>query len=413
MPLTRLARARFAAIVVAALVATGVTAAAGQSGPAPPQLAELVTQTFRAAYNLDQDEAIALGRRAVQLAPEEPSAHRALAGVLWVNILFRRGAVTIDNYLGSVTKSLQMLPKTPPELDAEFKRELGLAISLAEARLARNPRDVQARFEAGNAYALQASYTATVEGSLVAAFRTARKAYDAQEQVLEREPQRGRAGVVVGTYRYMIAGMSLPTRLLAYVAGFGGGKEKGISLVESASRDPESHADATVALLLIYTREGRHNDALKVIRGLVAEFPRNRLLVLEEGAVALRAGRAGEAEATLSRGIGAFETDPRPKMPGERALWLYKRGAARVLLNRPAEAQADLAVALQSNPIEWVRGRLNLELGKLADLGGRRPEAVAFYRLAETIAKAGNDPLGANEAGRLLKRPFTLAGRTP
>ena len=150
-----------------------------------------------------------------------------------------------------------------------------------------------------------------------------------------------------------------------------------------------------------------------MIRGLVAEFPRNRLLVLEEGAVALRAGRAGEAEATLSRGISALDSDPRPKMPGERALWLDKRGAARVLLNRPADAQADLAVALQSSPIEWVRGRLNLELGKLADLGGRRPEAVAFYRLAETIAKAGNDPLGANEAGRLLKRPFTLASRTP
>jgi tetratricopeptide (TPR) repeat protein len=413
MPLTRLARARFAAGAVVAVVAMGMTGAEAQTGTAPPQLADLVSQTFRAAYNLDQDEAIALGRRAVQLAPEEPSAHRALAAVLWVNILFRRGAVTIDNYLGSVTKSLQMLPRTPPELDAEFKRELGLAISLAESRLARNPRDLQARFEAGNAYALQASYTASVEGSLVAAFRTARKAYDAQEQVLEREPQRTRAGVVVGTYRYMIAGMSLPSRLLAYMAGFGGGKEKGISLVESASRDPESHADATIALLLIYTREGRHTDALKLIRALAAEFPRNRLLVLEEGAVALRAGRPAEAEATLSRGLAAFDADPRPKMPGERALWLYKRGAARVLLNRPAEAQADLAVALQNNPIEWVRGRLNLELGKLADLGGRRPEALAFYRLAETTAKTSNDPLGAAEAGRLLKRPFTAGSRTP
>ena len=106
-----------------------------------------------------------------------------------------------------------------------------------------------------------------------------------------------------------------------------------------------------------------------------------RLHGLAFAAAALALGQsawAGEAEATLSRGISALDSDPRPKMPGERALWLYKRGAARVLLNRPADAQADLAVTLQSSPIEWVRGRLNLELGKLADLGGRRPEAVAF-----------------------------------
>jgi hypothetical protein len=38
-----------------------------------------------------------------------------------------------------------------------FKKELGRAIDLAEARVQRDPRSLQARFDVGTAYALQAS----------------------------------------------------------------------------------------------------------------------------------------------------------------------------------------------------------------------------------------------------------------
>ena len=45
--------------------------------------------------------------------------------------------------------------------------------------------------------------------------------------MLELEPQRKDAGLIVGTYRYIVAALSLPLRLVAYMAGFGGGKEQG------------------------------------------------------------------------------------------------------------------------------------------------------------------------------------------
>jgi hypothetical protein len=58
-----------------------------------------------AAYNLDHDEALALARRAVALDPDNPKVHRGLAAILWLHILFNRGAVTIDHYMGSISKS--------------------------------------------------------------------------------------------------------------------------------------------------------------------------------------------------------------------------------------------------------------------------------------------------------------------
>ena len=45
---------------------------------------------------------VALARRAVAMAPDEPAAHRALAAMLWLHMLFRRGTVTVDHYLGGV-----------------------------------------------------------------------------------------------------------------------------------------------------------------------------------------------------------------------------------------------------------------------------------------------------------------------
>src|SRR5207247_4303615 len=107
---------------------------------------------------------------------------------------------------------------------------------------------------------------------------------------------------------------------MAYVVGFGGGKDRGISLVEAASRAVDTHVDAKVALLLIYKREGRHLDALRMAHELEAEFPRNRLFTLEAGSSATQGGRALEGEQTLTRGLAFFDKDDRPKIPGERGI---------------------------------------------------------------------------------------------
>lgn len=402
--------------LVAALIATaGPGSAAPQSSlpaaGAQSPVAHLIDQAYTAAYSLDHDQAIALARQAVAQGPDDPDAHRAVASIVWLNILFRRGAVTIDHYLGGVTKSLGSLPKPPPELVDEFHRELETSIRLSEAKLEKSPRDIEARYGLGSAYGLEASYEAAVEGSTFAAFRSAKKAYDAAETVLASDPHKFEAAIIVGTYRYVVATLGLPSRWMAYVAGFGGGKEKGIALIETALNNHDSHVDAATALVLIYSREGRYEDVLRLLRELETEFPRNRLFVLERGATAIRAGRADEAETVLTAGLAQLEQDTRPKIPGEHALWLYKRGAARNLLHRSTDAQSDLRAALDLQPVEWVRGRIHLELGKSEDLQGRRPEAVAEYRQARTIAETINDPIGLAEAGRLERRPFGRDGK--
>ena len=384
------------------------TDAAAQTPSISPAVEATIQDAYEFAYNLDHEEALATARKAAAAAPNESRAHRVLAAVLYIGILFERGTVTLDHFLGGVTKVAMGAPPPPPAADAEFKRELARAIELAEARLKVKPTDVDARFDAGSAYALQASYNASIEGSMTSAFRAAKRAYDAQETVLENDPKRASAGVVVGTYRYVVSGLAVPTRMFAYMMGFGGGKETGISLLQAAAQQREARLEARTALLMIFTREARYADALRVARELEADFPRNRLFTLEVGSSALRADQFAEAEAALSRGLSALDKDPRRKLAGERAIWLYKRGASRVRMNHLADARVDLDTALTHSPPTWVRGRILMELGKIADLGGKRADAIATYKQARVAAASVEDILGVAAIDQWLRRPYTL-----
>ena len=375
----------------------------------PSSLDAELQRAFTATYNLDYTTGFAVARQAVSHSPDESRAHRALATIIWLEILFQRGAVTIDHYLGGITKSQLALGKPPADLDAEFKREIGQAIALAQARRRRDSRDLQALEDLGAAQGVQASYTASVEGSIVAAFSSAKGAFDAAETLLDRNPRNMTAATLVGTYRYAVATLSLPSRMFAYLAGFGGDKAKAIGLLETASRfGASTHIEASTALALIYSREGRHLDAFRLLGELAKEHPQNRLMVLEHGSAGIRAGKFAEAETILTAGIAALEHDTRRRIPGERALWLYKRALARINQNKPVLAAADIQLGFQSSPVDWVKGRLHLNNGKVADLAGRRADALAQYRLARDIARATSDPPGTAEATRLLQRPFTV-----
>jgi hypothetical protein len=376
--------------------------------PARAQTAqEIRTEAFKLAYNLDHDAAEARLTEALKLAPDESASHRAVASITWLNLLFRRGAITVDHYLGGMTKPRIDVQRPPAEIDARFKRHVERAIELGRMRTRNAPQSADAHYDLGASLGLQASYTASVEGKLMAGFRAARGAFDAHERVLELDPKRHDAGLIVGTYRYLVASLSLPMRWMAYIAGFGGGKERGISMIEQAAAYPgESRTEARFALLLIYNRERRYDDALRVIRELQEAFPRNRLLKLEYGGTALRAGRAEEADRVLSEGIASLAGDSRPRAGGEIPMWHYKRGAARVALGRLEAAEQDLRIAGAAGAPQWIEGRGRVELGKIADLRGNREAARAQYRRAASLCESDRDPLCAREARRFLDRAF-------
>ena len=380
---------------------------AATSASANERSAALRARAFQLAYDLDYSEATREMEAAVAADPNDAAAERGLAVIPWLLISFSRGTVTVDDYMGSISRPNVAMRQPPAELSARFTRHIARSLALAEGELKRRPRDPEALYQLGATIGLQASYVATVEGRVLGAFQAARRAYDAHEQVLELAPARRDAGLVVGTYRYIVSAMSLPVRMMAYVAGFGGDKERGLQLIEAAAASrSEASADAKFALVLLYNREARYGDALRVLAELQKAYPRNRILWLEGGATALRAGRAADAERLLAAGRKMLASDTRPRMFGEEALWLQKHGAALVALGRREEAEPALRRALTLESRKWVTGRVHAELGKLADLRGDRTTARQHFQQAVSLSEQDNDAIGAAAARRWIGNPY-------
>jgi tetratricopeptide (TPR) repeat protein len=393
--------------LVGLAVVTAATLVSGAGG-GNERSAELLRAGHRAAYNLDHDKALAEFRRAAEADPGDPAAYRAIAGITWLNLLFTRGALSSDEFLSSLPESNSAAPPPPPDVAAAFRENSDRSIELAEAQIRRQPRDAGAHFNLGAARGLLAAYTVTVEGSLFGAVRLARGAFKAMEQVLVLDPSRKDASFFTGSYRYAVANLSSVKRWMAYLAGFSGGRDVAIRMLEESAAYPSDvQSDARVLLVLVYNKERRYDDALRMLEGLRRDFPGNRLLWLESGAGEMRAGRTARALEFLDAGIGLFERDTRRKAFGEAALWHAKRGAVHVALGNRAKAEADLEKALAAEARGWVHGRCHLELGKLADLSGNRTAAAAEYRLAMALCNRDRDPIGSAEARRYLDRPFS------
>lgn len=380
-----------------------------QTGAArTPHMAEAAALRARGqllGYNLDRDAALASFREAIAADPADPAAYRLTAATLWIGELFQQGAVSAEDYLGQARSDVY---RTPPaaQLETAFRENLERALTLAEQRC-RTSGSADAHFQLGAAYGYQATYAATIEGSLFGTLRAARRAYAEHARVLELDPGRKDAGLIVGMYRYAVSSLSLPSRVVARMAGFAGGHDRGLRMVEEAAAYPSDvQTNARFTLIVIYNREARFDDALRVIAELQREYPRNRLLWLEAGSTALRAGRPAMARESLEHGLAMLADDPRPRAFGELARWRYHYGAALVALNDATAARRALDAALEDPSRPWVQGRIHAEIGKLADRAGNRVQARAEYRHAIRLCSGDDDDVCVKTARDLVKRGY-------
>ena len=186
---------------------------------------DMLQRGYDLAFNLDHDEAVETLMHAVREHPNHPAVHRGIAAVTWLRILFLRGSILVDNY--SVGPSSEV--KEPPrELVELFKTHVERSIELAEAAVKRSPEDDDAHYELGASVALAASFSASIEGNSMGALREAKRAYSAHQKVLELDPRRKDANLILGMYRYLVSTLPRAYRIVAYLVGFDGGKEAAV-----------------------------------------------------------------------------------------------------------------------------------------------------------------------------------------
>lgn len=362
----------------------------------------LTREGYRHAYELRFDESFAVLADASRADPSDPAPPRAIAAVTWMEILFAQGVATYAAFQGSSSADVVTRPPAPRHLAARFAASISQALDLAERRAATTPDDLDAQYELGATWGLQALYRGTVEGRAMAAFMDGRRAVGTMMRITRRDPARAEAALIPGIYRYAVSTLPWHKRMIATVAGMPGDREGGIrSLERAASPSAETSTDAALLLMTIYNREGRHADAMRHLHHLVSRYPGNRLLRLNLAMTALDAGDAAVA-VTLAGNLPAPSDFGCPPVEGERALWSYVRGAARAAQG-DLRAEADLQQAVQHDSRDWIRARAHVQRAKLAFRAGDGGRGKAELDAAFHFGRRANDDTAVAAAERLRK----------
>lgn len=375
----------------------------GVPSAGPPPQDGLTRAGFEHFYDLDYEIAIHDFQQALQAHPDDPfAANHLLAGVLHRE-LYRVGALDTSLY---VTNSFLTRKKFPfdPKVSAEVRELSDRALALSEARLARNPKDVQALYARGLTRGLRAEYLGVVEKAWFAALRNAIAARRDHEEVLRLAPDYADAKTVVGVHNYVAGSLPWSVKAAASLVGLSGSRKKGIQyLYDAANAGGETNADARIALVLLLRRERRFEEALTEVRTLIAAHPRNYLYALEEAHILKDASRGPEAVAAYRKVLalgreGKVYYDPHLELAafglgealrGQRDF--AGAAAAYELVRESASADSDLI------------GNANLAAGEMYDLLQRRELAVQKYR---AVITANASSAMADAARRHLQEPY-------
>ena len=135
---------------------------------------------------------VATYRQAIAADPQDAGAYRGLASALWLSITFRRGNMTVDDYLGT---SERAAPAGAARAAAGDRRRRSTTPSSTRsshrpAAHRANPSNADAHYQLGAAIGLRASYIATVDDSVARRVsRRARGLRRSTSSVLALDPQ--------------------------------------------------------------------------------------------------------------------------------------------------------------------------------------------------------------------------------
>ena len=354
---------------------------------------ELRRSGLDALYNIDYDKAQRDFKEIVRLYPNHPGGYQLLAARVWIKTLYESRRLQASLYSSESFYSSGD-DKVDPKIVAEFRGYTRDAKRLAEAKLKQEPKNIEALDFLANTEGLKAAFEEGVERRHFAALRDGNDAVNHHRAVLKLNPEYIDAQITIGLYEYVVGSLPLGVKILANATGFRGSKKRGLKLLEQVAQEGTwAKDDAKSVLIVLYTREKRFADKVKLARELSAKYPRNYLLRLEtaDALVSLAAQErlekdvAGAAQAE-KEAFATFEEILRDRNVREaagRALDLvhFKYGEALLTAGYHERAAKEF---LATTKVDRAEANLvtmaHLYAARAYDAAGKRDEALAQYK---------------------------------
>lgn len=366
----------------------------------------LVAQAYSHFYNLEYEQCIEDFAKAVERNPSVPDYHNHLAQALLFREMYRDGA--LESELVSGNNSFLRRPKMnpSPEVRKQFLSEIQKAMDLAQARLKQKPDDTAALYSLGISYGLRSNYYFLVEKSWRDALRDATSGRKLHNRITEIDPSDVDARLVQGLHDYVVGSLPMFYKMLGFLIGFHGDREKGIRTVQYVAQHGNSNrVDAEIFLCALYRREGKPRMALPLLQDLLRRFPRNHLLRFEESQMYSMIGDKEKAIDAMEK-VAALKRSGSPgyrDVPWEKiyfqigTIQFWYNDLDRALENMKKVTSSRNELDLNTGVLAWMR------LGQIYDLTNRRTLALDAYKRAIAFAPEAE---AARESKRYLSTPY-------
>ena len=356
-------------------------------------------------YNAEYDAAIKEFEIALQAHPNDPFAVNHLLTGIMFREMYRIGALDSELYAKEGFLHSKQFP-TDPKVSEQVNTLSQRALRLEDERLDKNKDDIDALYSRGVTRGLKSTWMALVQKAWFSALRNVVGARHDHERVLELDPSYTDSKMIVGMHLYVVGSLSWEAKVAASIVGLSGSREKGIQhLYEAANAGGEVSVDAKIALALFLRREQRYSEAITIVQGLSASYPKNFLMALELANLYNAYGKGPEAIAAYRKLVKEAEAGQFPSDAHVENAW-YGLGEALRGQHQFAEAAIAYEKVLtfpKSDPD--LRLRAQLGAGEMYDAMEKRDDAVKCYKAV--LADAGDSP-HAEAAKKYLKQPFRM-----
>jgi hypothetical protein len=279
-------------LLLASLVFGQAAPPAGASSSSPTA----VDRAFQRLYSFDFPGTFAALDDHARAEPQNPLTFSVRAGAYLFKELDRLRILEIqfflndDNAVDGTAKA-----KPDPEVRARLFEALGEARRRATARLAANPDDVDALFAMCMASQIEIDWMGLVERRTWRTLRLAHNMTLYGDRLLARKPPFYDAYVNFGVLEYAVGSLPFFIRWFVHYDGVEGSKSRGIEHLKLAAQHGRYYGPfARILLAVASVREGKLEEAEKLLAGLSQDFPENPLFKKELARVrdAMRRKRA-------------------------------------------------------------------------------------------------------------------------
>jgi len=237
---------------------------------------------YIALYNLDFPAAHAQFQIWMKTHPEDPLGTASDAAAYLYGEFDRLSIIDVQLFADQSRFDSRGRLKPDPSVRKGFEERADQTNRLADAALARNPRDSNALYSKTLVCGMRSDYALMIDKRDVEALSYSKQASELSRQTLAINPTLYDAYLASGVENYMLSLKWAPLRWLLSWTGAGTDKAEGLRLLNiTATKGHYLAPFARMMLAVAAIRDGHPQQARDTLTSLAQEFPRNSLYVRE------------------------------------------------------------------------------------------------------------------------------------